>query len=90
MWTIIVEAHLPNGKGTLFQVGKWPSRTGAERFANKIEVGVGRAKIIAHVVYNGNTAYRLWEEISQGKVSVKQGLELPPCDTLDFDEEEIQ
>lgn len=85
MWTVLVEVHLPDGTGTLFQVGEWPRQNGASYFARDLEMMFGETKVTGHVVYTGNLLWRLWGKVMQGNVSVKQGIVLPPCDTLDFD-----
>lgn len=86
MWTVFVEVHLPNGKGTLFNIGEWHHSAGAASFARKLESVLGEDKATAGVAYMGNIAWRLAEKISKGKVSVKQGIVLPPCDMVDFDD----
>lgn len=83
MWTVVVEVHLPDGAGTIFQIGEFCHPTGAADFARDLEMKIGENKITASVAYSSDYLARWFSMLTRRQIHIRRprrDLQLPPCE----------
>lgn len=82
MWTVVVEVHLPDGAGTIFQIGEFRNSVhDAADFARELEWKLGEDKITASVAYSSEYLGRFLSMLHRRQVRIRRmASQLPPCE----------